>query len=428
MPGRTSNSDPLDELARLRRRISEIESREARLPELEASLREAQRRYAMVAAAGHVGVWELDLGADQFYIDPWLKQRLGYGEDEIPNDRRAWSRHMHEEDRALMASAVRACAEGRSGAIEAEHRMVCRDGSICWLHAQGIALRAPDGRVARIVGTCVDITGRKHAEDESTRLKSELEERVRSRTAELQASLGELESFSYSVSHDLRSPLRAINGYSHLLLAEYAAALDENGQTYLKRICAATERMGGLIDNLLALSRISLAETRTERVDLSRIAEDVLAGLREHQPERDLSVVVEPGLVAEGDPSLLRVLLENLLANAWKFTGRIDRPEIEFGRCESERGKPFFVRDNGAGFDLAFADKLFKPFQRMHAANDFPGSGIGLATVKRVVERHGGRLWVDAAVGRGATFYFTLSAKEHGERRTGGKRRKSGDS
>jgi signal transduction histidine kinase len=225
---------------------------------------------------------------------------------------------------------------------------------------------------------------------------------------ELERTNKELESFSYSVSHDLRAPLRAIDGFSRALLEEYGAKLDEQASHYLRRVRAATNRMAQLIDDLLNLSRISRMPVARERVKLSELAGKVLADLREREPERRVGVSVAPGLEAEADPRLLAVLFENLLGNAWKFTSRKSDAHIEVGYELLDQEKTFFVRDNGAGFDMAFASRLFAPFQRLHTDSEFPGTGIGLATVQRVVLRHGGRIWALGEKDQGATFYFTL--------------------
>jgi signal transduction histidine kinase len=219
----------------------------------------------------------------------------------------------------------------------------------------------------------------------------------------------ELESFSYSVSHDLRAPLRSIDGFSRALVEDAGPVLDREAHGHLDRIRKATQRMGGLIDDLLALSRVSRAEMKRERVDLTALAEQIVGDLQRRPPARHVAVAITPGLAVEGDPDLLRLALDNLLDNAWKFSGRRIDATIEVGETRDEDGDPaFFVRDNGAGFDPAYAPNLFAPFQRLHAASEFPGTGIGLATVHRIVRRHGGHVWADGEVDRGACFYFTL--------------------
>jgi light-regulated signal transduction histidine kinase (bacteriophytochrome) len=218
----------------------------------------------------------------------------------------------------------------------------------------------------------------------------------------------ELESFSYSVSHDLRAPLRGIDGFSQALVEDEAEHLSPRGQNYLQRIRAAAQRMAELIDDLLRLSRVSRSDFRKEQVDLSALVTTVAAELRKAHPERNVEVVVKPSVSANADARLIKITLENLLGNAWKFTSKVDGARIEFGTRDEDGGVVYFVRDNGAGFDMKYADKLFGAFQRLHTDKEFPGTGIGLATVQRIVLRHGGRIWVDAAVGSGATFLFTL--------------------
>ena len=245
--------------------------------------------------------------------------------------------------------------------------------------------------------------------EEERRMKAELERQVAERTAELAAANRELEAFSYSVSHDLRAPLRSIDGFSQAVLEDYADRLDDQGRDYLGRVRAATQHMGHLIDDLIKLARVARAEIKREVVDLSALAGEVLAALRKSEPGREVECRIEPGLTAKGDARLLRVVLDNLLGNAWKFTGRQPQPRIEFCATRGTDGEPaFFVRDNGAGFDMTYAGKLFGAFQRLHTLSEFPGTGVGLATVQRIVHRHGGRVWAEGAVGKGATFYFTL--------------------
>jgi signal transduction histidine kinase len=256
------------------------------------------------------------------------------------------------------------------------------------------------------------IAERTRVEQQVLQLNAELEDRVRDRTAQLEAANQELEAFSYSVSHDLRAPLRAIDGFSQALVEDFPNDVPEEAQRYLTRIRAATARMGQLIEDLLNLSRLSRGTLQRSEVDVSELARQVLAELRQREPDRQVEAYVWDGLHVEADPQLLRVVFDNLIGNAWKFTARAEHPRIEVGAMRDGERRVFFVRDNGAGFDMRFADKLFAPFQRLHGAHEFGGTGIGLATVQRVVHRHGGRIWADAHVGKGAAFYFTLQPAE----------------
>jgi light-regulated signal transduction histidine kinase (bacteriophytochrome) len=253
-----------------------------------------------------------------------------------------------------------------------------------------------------------DIGKRKQAEEELQKLNLELDKRVVERTTQLEAANKELEAFSYSVSHDLRAPLRAIDGFSQVLLEDHAEQIDDEGKDHLRRVRAGATRMAELIDDMLSLSQVARAEMHREKIDLSELAQKIMSELEKSEPERQVELQVEDGLVVEGDPRLLRAAMENLLGNAWKFTGERTSASIEFGAEEQDGRRVYFVRDNGAGFDMTYADKLFGTFQRLHAATEFPGTGVGLASVQRIIHRHGGRIWAEAEVDQGATFYFTL--------------------
>jgi K+-sensing histidine kinase KdpD len=256
-----------------------------------------------------------------------------------------------------------------------------------------------------------DLADRAALAIENARLISHLEQRIAERTAELQAANRELEAFSYSVSHDLRAPLRAIDAFSLAVMEDYREILPREGMEDLERVRASSARMGQLIDAMLRLGRVTRAEMHREWVGLSRLVGSILAELQRAQPGRRVEVVIREGLTAYGDPQLLKVALENLVGNAWKFTERHPRARIEFGEVERDGQRQFFVGDNGAGFEMAYADKLFSPFQRLHTLEEFPGTGIGLATVKRIIQRHGGSIDAEGKVDGGATFYFTLQQR-----------------
>ncbi|MCU0550745.1 MAG: GAF domain-containing protein [Leptolyngbya sp. Prado105] len=251
-----------------------------------------------------------------------------------------------------------------------------------------------------------EVTERQQAEQRSHTLNQGLRQAI----LELQAVNQELEAFSYSVSHDLRTPLRSIDGFSQALLEDCLEQLDTTGQDYLRRIRAATHRMGQLIDDLLTLSRVTRSDLHRETINLSQLASRICTQLQQAEPDRQIETTIQPGLIASGDIALMRVVLENLLSNSWKFTTGKVSVKIEFGAIAQENGSlTYFVRDNGVGFDMAYCDKLFKPFQRLHRMHEFPGNGIGLATVQRIIHRHGGQAWADSTLNQGATFYFTLA-------------------
>ena len=271
--------------------------------------------------------------------------------------------------------------------------------------AQAQLLKAHDRLEAKVEERTRELS---EANDAIRQMNNELERRVEQRTADLQLANRELESFSYSVAHDLRAPLRGVSGFAEVLLSDYEAQLDDEGKDCLQEILGNAQRMSELIDALLSLSRVTRMELHSSRVDLSQLARDVVKQLAAQQPKSTCELIIADGVRAEMDAQFARAILENLLGNAWKFTRNVPQPRIEFGVTERDGERTFFVRDNGAGFNPAYADKMFAPFQRLHTVAEFPGTGIGLATVQRIVHRHGGRIWAEGQVGAGATFYFTL--------------------
>ena len=290
-------------------------------------------------------------------------------------------------------------------------RLRRKDGSEVQVEIHRHAQRA--GADWIIVGVLRDITEHKQAQQEILRLNAELEERVRQRTAQLQAAIGELEAFSYSVSHDLRSPLSAIDGYSNLLGKDLGAGGSERSKHYLSRIRAGVAQMGELIDALLSLAQVSRSRLARDPVDLSAMASAVLDGYCEREPQRPVAITVAPGLRVTGDHRLLQQVMDNLLGNAWKFSSQAAQTRITFGCSRGSAGEAIYtVQDNGAGFDMAYADRLFGAFQRLHTTAEFAGTGIGLATVHRIISRHGGRIWAESVPGAGASFHFTLDTQQ----------------
>jgi PAS domain S-box-containing protein len=303
---------------------------------------------------------------------------------------------------------VRPLFNGSMDVIYLESWQRRKDGEKRLLSWRCRVLKDENGRVTGALSSARDITDRKQAEEEIRRLNADLEQRVLDRTAQLKAANKELEAFSYSVSHDLRAPLRSVDGFSQALLEEYQEKLDDTGKGYLERVRKATQLMGSLIEDMLKLSRVTRFDFRRESVDLSEMVREILQTMRQGNPDRCVHLIVREGVVVQGDPFLMRIALSNLLDNAWKFTGREAQPRIEFGTTVRDGETACFIRDNGAGFDMAYAGKLFGAFQRLHTTDQFPGTGIGLATVQRIIHRHGGQIRAEGEVGKGATFYFTL--------------------
>lgn len=321
-------------------------------------------------------------------------------------------------DRSDEAMAVIARIAGGGSVEHYETVRVRKDGQRIDVSLTVSPILNASGRIIGASTIARDVTAQRQAEERIRVLNAELERRL----AELEIVNKELEAFSYSVSHDLRAPLRSIDGFSQALLEEYHERLDDQGRIFLTRVRANAQKMGHLIDDILKLSRVTRAEITIEEVDLASLAREVLAELTDSDPHRRVETVIPASLVAQADRHLARVLLDNLLGNAWKFTSRRDAARIELG-CLNGGGEgdesAFFVRDNGAGFDMVYAGKLFGAFQRLHSSAEYEGTGIGLATVQRIVHRHGGRAWAEGVVGQGATFFFTLPAPRDGGSRGG---------
>jgi len=354
---------------------------------------------------------------DRIYVKDSARRYLLVNQSDLRH------RHLATDEAILGKTAHDILPRKYADAFDAEDRAVLESGEPlvnreivvengddkkAWIMANKVPLRDAAGKIFGMVGIHRDITEVRQSAEAIIKLNAELEQRVMERTAQLENTNKELESFAYSISHDLRAPLRSIDGFSKALMDDYQDRLEATALDYLRRVRAASQRMATLIDDLLALSRITRSEMRRKATDLSALAEDIVSELRREQPQREIDFSVANGIRASADAGLLRVALENLLGNAWKFTGRQSKAIISVG-VENRDGQPvYFIRDNGAGFDMRYADKLFGAFQRLHREADFAGTGVGLATVQRIIRRHGGQIWAEAAVGKGATFFFTL--------------------
>ena len=347
------------------------------------------------------------LNGEIVYTNDKFEQMFGYESGEL------FGRHISVvyyaiPGRSAQEVAVDIMSEVRQrGDVVIETHNVKKGGTPFWSRAHISTFDHPEfGTVWLAIHE--DITERRQAEQEIQKLNTELEERVQRRTAELETSNRELESFSYSVSHDLSAPLRTIDGFSHFLLEEYGNQLDRQAQDYLQRMRAASQNMAHLIDALLNLARMTRREMQREVVNLSGLAVGISLDLQRAEPDRKVEFTMAEGIMATGDPHLLRVVLENLLGNAWKFTSKHQQAHVEFGVKDEEGKRVYFVRDDGAGFEMKYVNKLFGAFQRLHLKTDYPGTGIGLATVQRISHRHGGKAWAQGEVENGATFFFTL--------------------
>ncbi len=380
----------------------------------ELALQEKNQFYEAVIekAAEGICVFEFDQESGDVEFNVWnrrLAEITGYNVGEIEGQE--WYKKLFPDEHAkdVVLERLRRLRSGEE-LVNAECDIRRKDGDYRAVSIS-TSLITTRGR-QQILAMIHDRTEEKRAQSELERLNAELEQRVQERTAQLRALNRELEAFSYSVSHDLKSPLRAIDGFSQALLEDYPEQLDETGRMYLNRMRAACVRMGSLIEDLLRLSRITRADLNLQKVDLSHIARQIARELQRSDPERDVIFEIADGAVAVGDEQLLRIAMENLISNSWKFTRNTAKAKIEFGYRQEGRETVFYVKDNGAGFDMRYVHKLFGAFQRLHSPSEFEGSGVGLATVQRIIHRHGGRIWAEGRPGKGATFYFTIKGEK----------------
>lgn len=394
---RSEHNDPLYIVAL----IENIDARKR----AEEAMAASESKYRGVFENARVGMARVGPDGQWLDVNNQICAELGYSREELL--RLTFQDVTHPDDLEEDMRQAERLLRGEIDHHEMDKRYVRKDGSEFWAHLTASSVRDANGAVEYFVSVMENITARKQAEEALQEMTRTLESRIEERTSELLALNQELDSFNYTVSHDLRAPLRGIDGFSQALLEEYGGRLDGSGREYIAKVSAAVTRMSELIDALLMLSRLT-REFEAHPVDLSEIAREIASGLQRESPERQAEFVIEGGLTVCGDERLLRTMMRNLLENAWKMTRNSVPARVEVGASVGEGENAFFVRDNGAGFDPQYADRLFRPFQRLHSTKEFEGQGIGLATVKRVIQRHGGQVWAEATVGEGATFYFTL--------------------
>jgi len=387
--------------------LNALEMQNQQLIIAKAEQQSASSRYRGLVESTSAIPWELDLSTWCFiFVGHQAEQVLGYPVEDWYQEG-FWLNHLHPDDRDTSLSFCQsATAESRDHQFE--YRMLAADGHAVWIH-DDVQVISDSGKPIRLQGFMFDISKRKQMEDELRRHQDKLESLVETRTAELKAANKELESFSYSISHDLRAPLRSISGFSQIILDDHGAALNDEARILFARVIDNTQRMSELINDLLKLSRLGREELNTASVNFDHLVAEVMQSLQANDKQRNVEFTCEPLGSVVADQRLLKIVIENLLSNAWKYTSKTDTAQIRVGKQKHENETVFFVKDNGAGFNMDYADKIFGAFQRLHKHDEFEGSGIGLATVQRIIHRHGGRIWAEAESGKGASFYFTLA-------------------
>ncbi len=369
------------------------------------SLQNNEAHYRQLVESTTAIPWELDLSSWLFtYVGPQAQTVLGYPVDNW-YQKYFWENHIHPDD---AETASNFCIEATKIGIDYsfEYRMIKANGEHIWIK-DDVKIIYKDSKAVSLQGYMFDITEQKLNEIELKKYRDNLERLITERTTELMIANKELEAFSYSVSHDLRAPLRGIDGFSQILLEDYNDRLDKTGLDYLYRIRKSAQVMGQIINDLLLLSRVTRQELELKAINLSHLVNNSVSRLQEDS-DRNVTISVEKDLVTQADENLMSIIIANLLGNAWKYTSKTTNPNIEFGKMIKNNKPYFYIKDNGVGFNMEFIDKIFQPFQRLHSANEFEGTGIGLATVARVVHKHGGEIFAESEPGKGAVFYFSL--------------------
>ena len=400
-------------VAKLKQTHTSVENLQKEIMErmqVETALKESEGRFRALFEQAAVGMAEIDTATGRFIrINRHYCDMVGYTMEELLN--LTFHKITYPEDLDADIDNMALLVSGKTREFSMEKRYVRKDGKIIWVNITVSPLWEPGEPPVRNIAVVQDITERKHVEEDIRKLNADLDLRVQERTSQLEAANRELDAFSYSVSHDLKSPLQHITGYAELLNKRASESLDEKNKHYLKVITDSTIRMGRLIDDLLSFSRMGRTEMLKKKTNLDSLVKEILRDFQADARSKNIDWKTGPLPEVYGDSAMLRQVFVNLISNAFKFTGNCDEAVIEIGSTIGENGEVcVYVKDNGVGFDMKYVDKLFGIFQRLHSSKEFEGTGIGLANVRRIIHRHGGRVWAEGKVGEGATFYFTLSA------------------